>query len=444
MDAPNRNTLWANIFVDELARAGLRAAVIAPGSRSTPLTVAFARHPDITVYSLLDERGAAFFALGLALSGGQAAALVCTSGTATANFYPTVIEADAAHVPLLLLTTDRPPELRHSGANQTVDQIKLYGDHVRWFVDVALPEADPPAVVLRALRTLAGRALAATTGFPPGPVHLNFPFRKPLEPTSEPNDNTAPAGAPPRSGSAPFVHISRGTLQPSTEQVADVSAALRRARRGLIVCGPRCPGGDFPAAVVQLAQESGFPIFADALSGVRFGPHTTGAPLIAGYETFLQPDVVSGWEAPEIILQFGAVPISKGLMAYLSDSGDAQRFQVSSTGVWQDDSHRTGHFVWADPAALCRAAAGQLAQKPPPPRDETWLAQLRRAETETWQAVETAQAAGFFEGTILSDVVELMPSPGQLFVASSLPVRHLDQFARPAARNLRVFANRGA
>ena len=181
MDAPNRNTFWANIFVDELARCGLRTVCVAPGSRSTPLTIAFDRHPAIQIYSLLDERGAAFFALGLALATEEPVAVVCTSGTAAANFFPAVIEAESAHVPLLLITTDRPHELRHSGSNQTIDQIKLFGNHVCWFVDVALPETEPLAI--RSLRTMAGRALAASKGFPPGPVHLNFPFRKPLEPT---------------------------------------------------------------------------------------------------------------------------------------------------------------------------------------------------------------------------------------------------------------------
>ncbi|MFQ5614288.1 MAG: 2-succinyl-5-enolpyruvyl-6-hydroxy-3-cyclohexene-1-carboxylic-acid synthase, partial [Anaerolineae bacterium] len=180
MEAPNPSSLWAQVFVDELARAGLRAVCIAPGSRSTPLTLAFAAEPRIRVYSLLDERGAAFFALGLALAGGRPVALVCTSGTAAANFFPAVVEAHQSRVPLLVLTADRPHELRHSGANQTIDQIKLYGDFVRWFVDVAPPEAAPSARTLRSLRTLACRALATAAGLPPGPVHLNFPFRKPL------------------------------------------------------------------------------------------------------------------------------------------------------------------------------------------------------------------------------------------------------------------------
>ena len=190
------NTLWAETFVDELARGGLQAVVIAPGSRSTPLTLAFAAHPAIRHYLHLDERSAAFFALGLALATTRPVALLCTSGTAGANYFPAIIEARMSQVPLLVLTSDRPPELRHSGANQTIDQVKLYGDQVLWGVDVALPEADAPAVALRNLRTLAARALATAAGLPPGPVHLNFPFRKPLEPALPHTPAFAPAGPP--------------------------------------------------------------------------------------------------------------------------------------------------------------------------------------------------------------------------------------------------------
>ena len=182
MSAPNRNLLWASIVVDELARSGLKAVCIAPGSRSTPLTVAFAQHPGIKVYPHLDERSAAFFALGIALKTDQPVALVCTSGTALAEFFPAVIEAHESQVPLIILTGDRPPELRDSGANQTIDQVKLYGGYALWSVDMALPEADPDPLVIRYLRTTAARAYATANGMRKGVVHLNMPFRKPLEP----------------------------------------------------------------------------------------------------------------------------------------------------------------------------------------------------------------------------------------------------------------------
>ncbi|MCP4423287.1 MAG: 2-succinyl-5-enolpyruvyl-6-hydroxy-3-cyclohexene-1-carboxylic-acid synthase, partial [Chloroflexi bacterium] len=177
----NPNIFWTSTFVNALSQSGLTAVSIAPGSRSTPLTLAFHAHPDIVVYRHLDERSAGFFALGMALASDKPAALVCTSGTAVANFLPAVIEAKMSQVPLLVLTADRPPELRHSGANQTIDQIKIYGDQVLWSVDAALPEQNPPTVALRNLQTLAARAYATANGLTKGPVHINFPFRKPLQ-----------------------------------------------------------------------------------------------------------------------------------------------------------------------------------------------------------------------------------------------------------------------
>jgi 2-succinyl-5-enolpyruvyl-6-hydroxy-3-cyclohexene-1-carboxylate synthase len=449
MTVPNPSTLWAQIFVEELARAGLRHVCIAPGSRSTPLTTAFAGHPAMTVYSLLDERGASFFALGLALAEGQPAALVCTSGTAAANFHPAVIEAFYAQVPLLVLTTDRPPELRHSGANQTVDQVKLYGDHVRWFVDVGLPENEPADLTLRALRTLACRALAVAAGSPPGPVHLNFPFRKPLEPTPlagarlEPQAATSWQG---RSDRQPFTRLSRGQLNPTPDQIELLAGSIRQARHGLIVCGPRCPGGDFPRAVTRLARLAGYPILADALSGLRFGPQTRLAEgLICGaYETYLQPDQLAGWQPPELMVRIGAMPISANLGALLAQQSACRQIAIDGSGIWQDETHTLSHLVWADPAITCHRVAAQLEAAPPAARDEHWPARFAQAEKKARQTFEQKLSETFFEGALLAEVVDMLPPESLLVVASSLPVRHLDQFAGPQPKPLRVLANRGA
>jgi len=453
MNAPNRATLWASIFVDELARAGLRAACIAPGSRSTPLTLAFANHPDIKVYSLLDERGAAFFALGMALAGDTPVALLCTSGTATANFYPAIIEANTAHIPLLVLTTDRPHELRDSGANQTIDQIKLYGGHARWFVDVAPPEANPPATTLRSLRTLACRAMAVAAGPTAGPVHLNFPFRKPLEPTPVPGDapeqleqGSTAIALRGRSENAPFTQITRGNLTPSSEQVNFLVETIQQSSRGLIVCGPRCPAGDFPAAVTRLAQLSGYPILADALSGVRFGPHILNNEprIFGGFDTFLQPQVTAGWEPPEVILHFGVTPTSQALSNYLTSHFPGRRIAINGDSTWHDDTHTISDLIWAGPELTCRLVADHLAAANLIPENESWLTALQQAETQAWQIFDTVRQETYFEGAILADVVDLLPRKAALYAASSLPVRHLEQFVRPNSKALRVFANRGA
>ena len=453
MRASNRNTLWAGVFVDELARAGLRAACIAPGSRSTPLTLAFAAHPDIAVHSLVDERGAGFFALGMALTGGRPVAVVCTSGTATANFHPAIVEAFYAQVPLLVLTTDRPHELRESGANQTIDQIKMYADHVRWFVDVALPEAAPAPGSLRYLRTLACRAVAVAQTPPAGPVHLNFPFRKPLEPTPVPDDipglaanHAGTVAFNGRPDGTPFTRISRGTVLPSAEQVADLAATIRGAARGLIVCGPRCPSQDFPEAVLQLAEASGYPVLADALSGVRFGRHVEGRQslMLSAYETYLRPGAVATWPDPELILHFGVTPTSKNLAEYLAARPETHHMAITGTGSWHDDGHTLSDLIWADPEPLCRAVTAQLASESRSLADSTWLARFQHAEQRAWDVFDRTRQEQAFEGSILTDIVEVLPAEALLYVSNSLPVRHLDQFTRPTEKNLRVLANRGA
>ncbi|NUM47868.1 MAG: 2-succinyl-5-enolpyruvyl-6-hydroxy-3-cyclohexene-1-carboxylic-acid synthase [Anaerolineales bacterium] len=398
----NPSILWATLFVDELTRAGLRTAIIAPGSRSTPLTLAFAAHPDIHVVSLLDERSAAFYALGIGLATGQPAALVCTSGTAAANFYPAIIEANYSHVPLLALTTDRPPEIRASGANQTVDQIKMYGDQVRWFVDVAVPENRPAPLTLRYLRSLAGRAVAATMGLPPGPVQINFPFRKPLEPVPQPGFELPAETA--RPDSSPFARVTRGRVHPTPDQLADLTGAISHAQRGIIVCGPRCPGGNFPARVADLARVTGFPLFADALSGVRFGPQTGNAPILGGYETFLPALTRAGLESPDMVLHFGAPPISAKLNDWLAAlPATTRRFALRESGDWQDDAYTTSDLIWADPEILCETLLSSLNSHQFP-QNSPWLPLFQSAESQTWQTIESVNRETWFEGAILADV----------------------------------------
>ncbi|MFW5939754.1 MAG: 2-succinyl-5-enolpyruvyl-6-hydroxy-3-cyclohexene-1-carboxylic-acid synthase, partial [Halolamina sp.] len=302
MTAPNRNTLWARAIVDELARGGVTAACVSPGSRSTPLTVALAAHEAIRVFSHLDERSAAYFALGRARRTGEVTPLVCTSGTAAANYHPAVMEADQSRVPLLALTADRPPELRDSGANQTADQEKLYGDAVRWYKDLPEPEAEPRK--LRSLRTTVARALTAAEGTDAGPVHLNVPFRKPLEPTEIPGDvpgdleslaaegraggASATAPSPTSTGATgpAFVERTQGTPELPDEEIHALADDLG-VERGLIVAGPADPSEIDPESIVSLAHATGFPILADPLSGLRFGGHTRVAPVLGGYDAYL-------------------------------------------------------------------------------------------------------------------------------------------------------------
>lgn len=458
----NPNTLWAGTVVDQLARCGLRAVCIAPGSRSVPLVLAFDQHPKIDVYLHLDERSAAFFALGVAQATKRPVALVCTSGTAAAEFHPAIVEAHQAQLPLLVLTADRPPELRHSGANQTIDQVKMFGDHVLWAVDVALPEPNPPGLALRNLRTLVSRAYAVADGLVKGAVHLNFPFRQPLEPASlEELALMAAGNSEEASGSPPASEIERGQLYPSPTQIERIAEVVARHERGIIVCGPRCPGGDFPSTVTALAKISGYPLLADPVSGVRFGPHVADAPIIGGYETFLAANGLT-WAPPQVVIRFGAMPTSKSLNSYLDRVAQAQIIHIRESGIWADDSHRVHYFLQADPAIVCRCLAEKLASQTPldvgsqlparpdpmwpeqPRATSKWAAALLETEATTQHLLRQSLAECFFDGAAVASAVNMLPPGTNLFVGNSLPIRHLDQFAQPTARALSIFANRGA
>ena len=443
VNAPNRNLLWAKVFVDELARSGLRAVCISPGSRSTPLAIAFAEQPQIQVHSLIDERSCAFFALGLALASDQPVAILCSSGTATANFYPAIIEAHYAGVPLIVLTADRPHELRESGANQTVDQVKMYGEHVLWSVDVALPEAQPPATALRNLRTLANRAYATADGLMSqtvkGAVHLNFPFRKPLEPTPVESDVTVFADE--REPIVPYTRVSRGQMHPTDETVDRLETAIQHSPRGLIICGTRCPGGDFPAALARLAKATNYPVIADGTSGVRFGLLDEGVPIIGGYDSFLR--TAKEWQSPDVILHFGAMPTSQAVDDYLNAVTPRYRIWISIDGVWKDANHLATEVVWADAALTCEAVTQRL-ERISPVTDSSWAVMFQHAEAAAWETIGEALDDEYFDGAVVADVVDLLPDPAKLFIASSLPVRHLDQFGRPNAKQISVYANRGA
>ncbi|SHH24192.1 2-succinyl-5-enolpyruvyl-6-hydroxy-3-cyclohexene-1-carboxylic-acid synthase [Halobaculum gomorrense] len=446
--APNRNALWGRVVADELAAAGVDAVCVTPGSRSTPLTVAFAEHPDIHVFSHLDERASAFFALGRARRTGEVTPLVCTSGTAAANFHPAVMEAANSRVPMLLLTADRPPELRDSGANQTVDQEKLYGDAVRWYKDLPEPEADDRK--LRSLRTDLARAVSTAEGTPAGPVHLNAPFRKPLEPVEVEGDvpDDLPTLAAEGRDGDPFVSTTAGHPMPDDRDLERLARALS-VERGLIVAGPADPPGPDPQAVTALAHATGFPVLADPLSGLRFGSSARVAPILGGYDGFLAEGTPDGWPHPEVVVRFGASPTSKSLRKYLADT-DARQLLVDPAGGWREAEFAATDLVVADPSRLCGALSRRVGQRcgarAGSASDSTaWRERWEAAEAAHWDAVDaTVDGDRFFEGRVLADVAELAPEPSTVFVSNSMPVRDADRFAAPAATGLTMLGNRGA
>ncbi|AUX08686.1 2-succinyl-5-enolpyruvyl-6-hydroxy-3-cyclohexene-1-carboxylate synthase [Halalkaliarchaeum desulfuricum] len=458
MTAPNRNALWAQAIVEELVAAGVDAACLTPGSRSTPLAVAFATHDDVHVFSHLDERSSAFFALGRARRTGRVTPIVCTSGTAAANFHPAVLEADRARVPLLALTADRPPELRDSGANQTVDQEKLYGGAVRYYKDLPEPEAAPRK--LRSLRTTVARALSAAEGTPAGPVHLNVPFAKPLEPTAvegDVPDDLDPVAAegrrPSQSTTEPFVDRMPGTPELDDGRLRRLADDLE-AERGLIVAGPADPPRFDRESIVALSHATGYPILADPLSGLRFGGHVRVAPVISGYDGYLTVDPddapagpVDDWPAPEVVLRLGASPTSKPLREYLARTG-ADQYVVDPAGEWREAEFSATDLVVADPSRLC-ARLSEVVRG----RSSTAEQWRRRWETADRIHFEEArkwidrgdgmQGRALYEGWVLADVVDLAPDPATVFVSNSMPVRDADRFAAADTSAVTMLGNRG-
>jgi len=441
MTAPNRNTLWGEILVDELVAAGLGAVCLSPGSRSTPLTVAFAEHPDVTVYSHLDERSGAFFALGRGRRTGQPTAVVCTSGTAAANFHPAVLEASEARVPLLVLTADRPPELQDSGANQSTDQEKLYGDAVRWYR--TLPEPEPEARKLRSLRVTADRAVAEATTTPAGPVHLNVPFRKPLEPTPVPGDvpdslaDEAPLAVQGRDG--PFVHTSAGRVDPDETDIARLSEAIVSATRALIVAGPADPTVPVAGSVARFVEKTAVPVLADPLSGCRFGEYVPALPVCGGYDSYLD---TAEWPDPDLVFRVGASPTSKVLRHYLRDA-EARQVVVDPAGGWREAEFTATDRLAVDPGRLFEGLSEAVSAGSAAEPTEQWRERFEAAERTYWDLVESACREDVFEGAILHAVTQSLPDPATLFVSNSMPVRDLDRFGPPRAAEVTALGNRG-
>jgi len=431
------NTVWARSFVDELARMRVRDVVLAPGSRSTPLVLAFARDRRFRLRVHLDERCAAFFALGVGKASGAPAVMLTTSGTAAANAFPAVIEASESEVSLLMVTADRPPRLRGADANQTVDQLRLYGRHAREFFDVPSPVLGGPE--LRHLRTLACRAVAASLGPPAGPVHVNFPFDKPLEPVEPPDGFTRehPLAFAGRADGSPFVELSTGRRAAGPADL-DVLAELLDSPCGVIVAGPTPDPGRVGPAVAALAARTGYPVLADALSGARYGP-AEGAHVVSAYDLILRDPTAVVELEPSVILRVGASPTSATLVEWMLHHNGVSHVVIDGGGRWKDHSSTATCYVRADPADTLSALAARVGSV----ASDDWNGRWRAAERAALEGI--ASAAGEpHEGDVWAEVCAAVPPEGTVFVSSSMPVRDLDAFGHPRDEPLLVLGNRGA
>jgi 2-succinyl-5-enolpyruvyl-6-hydroxy-3-cyclohexene-1-carboxylate synthase len=421
--------LGLRAFVDELARCGVREACTSPGSRSTPLVLSLAREPRIRSTSHVDERCGAFFALGLAKASGVPAVLACTSGTAAANYAPAVIEAHEARVPLIVLTADRPPELRDLGAGQTIDQVKLYGTAVRWFLEVDGHSATPER--LRWLRQLACRAFWTAIGSRPGPVHLNFSLREPLV-----LDEPLPAERGGRAGGRPWVTRPRTASEPAAAVLDGLRDELKARPQAVLVAGRAERDPVLGAALAAFAERAAIPLLADPLSGARRGP-----AAVAHYDALLRDPGWAAAHAPDLVLRVGDLPTSKPLRQWLHGLDDALHVAFGPDGAWQDPGGAVGTILAADPRTTLEALGDRLKRR----RDSGWLDRWRRADRLAAAAIARALSpAGLSEPRVAAELGATLPPEATVVAASSMPVRDVETFFPARERVPRVLANRGA
>lgn len=460
-DFRNTNTLWASVLTATLARLGLKTAVISPGSRSAPLAVALACHPAIEAVPVLDERSAAFFALGIARRTGLPVALLCTSGTAGANYYPAVIEAKESRIPLLVLTADRPPELRDCASGQTIDQQRLFGTFPNWYAELAVPIATTD--MLRYLRQTLGQAWGRSLYPVAGPVHLNCPFRDPLAPIADDSvvglkDVLDEQFLDSLDGVvAPATAIGLEGLRPTAARAAaPLLATWQRCNRGLIVAGPAQPVDPlaYCKMVAALASYLGWPVLAEGLSPLRnaaaLNPYLVSTYDLALGQSGKESDAVAAALVPDQVIQLGPLPTSKRLREWLQTT-QPRRWVLDPLGANLDPLH--------GPTTLVPMAVETLALAIPPgqaPRDrhpgpalghgtpylKQWLTLEHRLRQHLDSALERLE--GSFEGKVPWLLARCLPPGTPLMIANSMPIRDVEWFWPPGDRGLRPYCNRGA
>ncbi len=412
-------TNYIAALVDELYQLGIEDVVISPGSRSTPLAILFCEH-DFHVYVDIDERSAGFFALGIAKEKMKPAVLVCTSGSAVAHYFPAIVEAKYSRVPLIILTADRPHELRQVGAPQAIDQIKIYGDYARYFEELALPEDGEG--MYRYVRTVMEKAYASVMDREHGVAHINIPLRDPLMP----NLNQLDFSVGRREGGFSTLSMADRSL--------NIDAACFKDKHGLILCGgDAC--SNYRQEVLELARRLKVPILADPLSNLR---NSSDPLVIDSYDAFLKSDQLKEDLKPDYIIQFGQVPVSKRLQQFLTLYREAPYFQVDEVGQYRNPLISTQHLICADPRAF--AAAIQVENQDTG-YAEQWMkyqqamrARLNQARTEPT----------LFEGNIIQNIQDLLPEESRWVIANSMAIRDMDFFFAAADQNVKLLCNRGA
>jgi 2-succinyl-5-enolpyruvyl-6-hydroxy-3-cyclohexene-1-carboxylate synthase len=420
---------WASLVITTLADAGIADLVISPGSRSAPLVLAAARSHRLRITDVLDERVAAFFALGRARLDNTPVALLCTSGSAGAHYLPAIVEAAYAHVPLVAITADRPVELGDCGAPQTIDQVRLFGEHARGFIELGAPDPTPSAFV--ALRRRVAQAVELSRAPLPGAVHINARFRKPLEPRAASSDLERELATHARAlaiSRAP--RIARAVSTPPVDELVEL---LRDVRRPVIACGPApVTQATARAAVARL----GWPVFAEATSQLRLG----GAAACDAFDALVRSPAFRHAFAPDAILQLGAAPTSSAFATYCADHANARRAVIAPYS-WPDPASTARLHVRAEIDATMHALIERVARPEP-----TWTTRLDRANAAAWRAIDglVAEEPELGEARVARVAVASVPRGGLLAVGNSLPVRMVDTVCPASLCDAPVISQRGA
>ncbi len=440
----NRNTIWAEAFVNELVSSGIKYASLSPGSRNTPLTLAFASNKKIKSFVNVDERSSGFFALGLAKSINSPVVIVCTSGTATAELYPAIIEAYQQRVPLIICTADRPAELRGRGANQTINQNNLYKNHIRWFYDAGLPEPFLKDIIK--LKAAAKLAVNKCNIIAKGPVHINFPFKKPFEPNTitdeiderhlifkEENLNNDKI----LSGKKVIKYSNRSWFK-------NIYSLITSKVKGIIICGPGNFNKDFIKECNNLSIRLGYPIFADGTSQFRFGIHNK-SNIVSNYDALLRSSNFSKKIQPEVILQFGRTVTSKGLETFLK-SCPAERYMINDYGDWFDPAEQAKAAYKSDPHQFCKQMNNVLELNKFKRELTEWQSFIFNAENKSSKIRDNIinKSSSLNECRIIEEILEIAPKGTNIMLSNSMPIRDFDYFASIKNKVINVYNNRGA
>lgn len=440
----NRNYFWAETFIKELSSIGVKYACISPGSRNTSLTLAAANNKKIKSFVHIDERSSAFFALGMAKVTNTPVIIICTSGTATAELYPAIIEAYQQRVPLIVCTADRPPELLNTGANQTINQNNLYKNHIRWFFDAGLPEPIPKRI--RHIKAIAKRAVYESMVRSKGPVHINFPFRKPFEPdviTDEVDTDvikTAELVLPDKKD----LFKENGKNIISEKWFKETAKYLLKFKKGLIIAGPENYNETFHINCIEISSILGYPILADGASQLRFGKHNK-ENILFSFEGFLRSDSFAEKYKPEIILQFGRTITSKALSEYF-EKCSAVRFMINEFGDWFDPANRANASFACKPYLFCEKMIEYLQSKKINRSSGKWFKEIKALDEKSLAAKNKVISNSRFpnECRIIEELINIMPAKSQLMISNSMPIRDFDYFVPTTQKNIAIFNNRGA